>query len=182
MHLVRFTKATFNQQKEKNITCVTFPVKNLEMKEYLHDPRQALLRRVAESVQSCSVRELKDVIERFASPAVKAALATANERSDLERLAVEAARAHSDVATKYDLLANICHDSEEKDVIAKGSGSSKVSSSSSAGSYKVHLQSRATGQWFQIQDLQVRETLSQVIGLSESYLLIYERKDAFVQT
>lgn len=168
---MRFTRTNFNHQKEKNITCVTFPVKNLEMKEYLHDPRHKLLQKVSEDAHSCSVSELKDAVRFFAPAASRAAAATVNDRPELERLAAGAVGAHIETATKYDLLANVCHDSERKDFIAKGGGDD-------GGSYKVHLQNKATGQWFQIQDLQVSETLSQVIGLSESYLLIYERKDA----
>lgn len=39
LHLVRFTKNNFNL--EKNPTIVTFPVKNLEMRDYLHAPDSA---------------------------------------------------------------------------------------------------------------------------------------------
>jgi U4/U6.U5 tri-snRNP-associated protein 2 len=44
------------------------------------------------------------------------------------------------------------------------------------GSYRCHTQNKATGQWFELQDLHVTETVPQLIGLSESYVLIYERK------
>jgi U4/U6.U5 tri-snRNP-associated protein 2 len=46
------------------------------------------------------------------------------------------------------------------------------------GSYRCHVQHKATGQWYEIQDLDVRETMHQLIGVSESYLLIFERKGA----
>jgi hypothetical protein len=36
---------------------------------------------------------------------------------------------------------------------------------------------QATNQWFELQDLHVTETMPQLIALSESYLLVYERKD-----
>ena len=45
-----------------------------------------------------------------------------------------------------------------------------------AGSYRVHIQNKATEQWYEIQDLHVQETMPQLVGLSESYLLIYERQ------
>ena len=35
---------------------------------------------------------------------------------------------------------------------------------------------KATGQWFEMHDLHVTETMPQLVGLSESYILIYERK------
>jgi U4/U6.U5 tri-snRNP-associated protein 2 len=37
---------------------------------------------------------------------------------------------------------------------------------------------QATQQWYEIQDLHVTETMPQMIGLSESYLLVYQRKGA----
>ena len=45
-----------------------------------------------------------------------------------------------------------------------------------AGSYHAHVQSRATGQWYEMQDLHVQETMPQLISLSESYMMIYRRK------
>lgn len=44
------------------------------------------------------------------------------------------------------------------------------------GSYKVHVSLPATGQWFELQDLNVTEMSAQQIGVSESYLLVYEKK------
>ena len=41
---------------------------------------------------------------------------------------------------------------------------------------RVHLLNASTGQWFEVQDLHVTETQPQLIGLSESNLLVYERK------
>lgn len=35
---------------------------------------------------------------------------------------------------------------------------------------------KATEQWYEIQDLHVQETMPQLIGVSESYMMIYERK------
>lgn len=91
--------------------------------------------------------------------------------------------------TKYNLVANLCHEG-----------------TFDHGAYKVHLQCRvrspfpskclsralsmypsvrpffpyasarahqATEQWYEIQDLMVRETMPQLISLSESYIQIY---------
>ncbi len=44
------------------------------------------------------------------------------------------------------------------------------------------MQHRATGQWYEIEDLDVGETMPQLIGVSESYLLIFERKGASATT
>jgi U4/U6.U5 tri-snRNP-associated protein 2 len=37
---------------------------------------------------------------------------------------------------------------------------------------------QASDQWYEIQDLHVQETLPQLIGISESCILVYERKVA----
>lgn len=63
-------------------------------------------------------------------------------------------------STKYNLVANLCHEG----TFAKGA-------------YKVHLQCRGTEQWYEIQDLMVRETMPQLISLSETYIQIYELID-----
>ena len=72
--------------------------------------------------------------------------------------------------TKYDLVANICHDSPP------GQGKEGQKNPLEGGSYRVHVQHKATEQWYEIQDLHVQETMPQLIGLSESNIMIYERK------
>ena len=44
------------------------------------------------------------------------------------------------------------------------------------GSYRVHVRNKGIDQWYEIQDLHVEETLPQLIALSESYLVMYERQ------
>jgi hypothetical protein len=34
-----------------------------------------------------------------------------------------------------------------------------------AGSYRIHVQNKATSQWFELQDLHVMETMPQLIGV-----------------
>jgi U4/U6.U5 tri-snRNP-associated protein 2 len=72
------------------------------------------------------------------------------------------------IADKYDLVANITHESPA-DVGREGTFDPLQ-----LGSYKVTL--RGTKQWYEIQDLHVQEIMPQQIGLSESYVLIFERK------
>ena len=74
------------------------------------------------------------------------------------------------LADKYDLVANITHDSPP-DVGREG----KIDPLQE-GSYKCHVQHKSTRQWYLMQDLHVEETMAQLIGLSESYLLIFEKK------
>lgn len=71
---------------------------------------------------------------------------------------------------KYDLVANIIHESTS-DVGREGKYDPLQE-----GSYKCHVQNRSTKQWYEIQDLHVQEIMPQQIGISESYLLILERK------
>ncbi|XP_015191822.1 PREDICTED: U4/U6.U5 tri-snRNP-associated protein 2 [Polistes dominula] len=67
--------------------------------------------------------------------------------------------------TTYDLVANIVHDGEP-----------------GQGTYRVHILHRATGQWYELQDLHVTQILPQMITLTEAYIQIYElRKDANVE-
>jgi U4/U6.U5 tri-snRNP-associated protein 2 len=76
------------------------------------------------------------------------------------------------LADKYDLVANITHQSPA-DVGREGQ-----SDPLQEGSYKCHVQHRGTKQWYETQDLVVQEIMAQQIALSESYLLIFERKSA----
>ncbi|CAM9119113.1 unnamed protein product, partial [Heterosigma akashiwo] len=71
----------------------------------------------------------------------------------------------------YNLLANVCHDSPP------GAGGDGKLDPLKAGTYRVHVHNKASGQWYEIQDLHVTETEPERIGVSESYLLIYERKE-----
>lgn len=76
------------------------------------------------------------------------------------------------LADKYDLVSNITHESPA-DVGREGKHDPLQE-----GSYKCHLQHKASNQWYEIQDLHVKETMPQLIGVSESYVLIFERKSA----
>lgn len=70
----------------------------------------------------------------------------------------------------YDLVANICHQSPAE------VGREGQRNPLQDGTYKCHVQHNGSGQWYEIQDLHVQETMAQLIGLSESYILIFERK------
>lgn len=74
------------------------------------------------------------------------------------------------LADKYDLVANITHESPA-DVGREGKHDPLQE-----GSYKCHVQHKATKQWYEMQDLHVQETMAQLIGVSESYVLVFERK------
>ncbi|XP_019863948.1 PREDICTED: U4/U6.U5 tri-snRNP-associated protein 2-like [Amphimedon queenslandica] len=106
----RFTKNNFFV--EKNPTIVNFPIKDIDMSEFLSsDP------------------------------------------------AVQDSHPH----TVYDLVANVCHDGQ--------AGPGK-------GTYRVHLRHKGANQWYELQDLNVKDLLPQMITLAEAYIQIWElRKD-----
>jgi len=92
---------------EKNPTIVTFPLKGLDLRDYIHPDCQP------------------------ANP-----------------------------ETKYDLVANVCHDGKPE-----------------KGTYKVQTFHHPTGQWFEIHDLRVTAVLPQMVALTESYIQVYQRQD-----
>ncbi len=71
---------------------------------------------------------------------------------------------------KYDLVANVTH------TIPSEVGREGQVDPLEEGSYRCHVQHKATKQWYEIQDLHVQEVMSQLIGVSESSVLIFERK------
>ncbi len=215
LHLARFTKNNF--YLEKNSTIATFPVKNLEMRDFLFSPaadsaEAAQQRQLvescpsAEAVQYMELQPLRTLIARIGSEQHvlemrNGAVAHATAAQELARLRLVATAAVERVqlfaSTKYDLLANIVHDSTQAaqsvtvgdlNMTAAGSAqqarkksrtvSSTVGSSNvlSSGAFKVHLFNKATSQWFELQDLHVAETMPQLVGVSESNILIYEKK------
>jgi U4/U6.U5 tri-snRNP-associated protein 2 len=92
---------------EKNPTIVTFPLKGLDLRDYIHPDCQP------------------------ANP-----------------------------ETKYDLVANVCHDGKPE-----------------KGTYKVQTFHAPTQQWFEIHDLRVTAVLPQMVALTESYIQVYQRQD-----
>ena len=71
---------------------------------------------------------------------------------------------------KYDLVANVTH------TIPNEVGREGKFDPLEDGSYRCHVQHKATNQWYEMEDMHVQEIMPQLIGLSESYLLIFEKK------
>lgn len=126
VHLQRFTKNSFFL--EKNPTIVNFPIRNLDLLEYVHAPLRARI-----------------VAER--------------ERAARNEPAVDV-EARNFGSTRYDLVSNIRHEGSKP----------------GAGTFRVHVQHRASERWFDIQDLVVEETIPQLIAVSEAYVLLFERQ------
>ena len=88
-----------------------------------------------------------------------------------DQFALEGPAGEPDALTRYDLLANACHD------LPTGLGKDAQQDPLQHGTYRVHVHQPASDQWYEIQDLHVSETMPQLIGLSESLLAVYERRD-----
>lgn len=227
LHLARFTRNNFSL--EKNATIVTFPVKNLQMRDFLFATdgegdvsddkcsaaaakRAAATQQLIDSCPSADALQymgkdaLLTLIKRIGSEQHQLELrlgVAESESAELERLRLLAACAVERVqlfaCTKYDLMANVCHDSTQAaQVVTVGDLNMTAGASSSAanrkksrtvsttatsssnvlsqGAYKVHIHNSATGQWFEVQDLHVAETMPQLVGVSESNILIYEKR------
>lgn len=77
---------------------------------------------------------------------------------DLKDCLTEEAQKNLKTATKFNLLANIVHDGE-----------------ATKGAFRVHVLEKSSNTWFELQDLDVKKVQPQILGLSETYVQIYER-------
>ena len=57
-----------------------------------------------------------------------------------------------------------------------GTSGSSIVPRALPGKFRTHCLNKTTSQWYEIQDLYVKEMSPQVIGMSESYMLVYEKK------
>lgn len=169
LHLARFK--TNNYSREKNPTIVTFPVKNLDLSSYTFPKGGRQIPPTEEQVRLMNVKELQTLLKSHGREDI---IAHAVEKSDLMEAACDfLCKSLPDLlADKYDLVANITHNSPA-DVGREGKHDPLQE-----GSYKCHIEHKSSKQWFETQDLHVEETMPQLIGVSESYLLIFERKSA----
>lgn len=117
------------------------------------------------------VKELKALLNKYGR---KDIASNAIEKKELMEATVNfVSKSLPDLlADKYDLVANITHESPA-DVGREGKHDPLQE-----GSYKCHIQHKASNQWYEMQDLHVQETMPQLIGVSQSYVLIFERKSA----
>jgi len=167
LHLARFK--TNNYSREKNPTIVAFPVKNLDLGSYTFPKNGKQIPPTETEVRAMTVKELQILLKKYGREDV---MTRAVEKSDLMEASVDfVCKSLPDLlADKYDLVANITHNSPA-DVGREGKHDPLQE-----GSYKCHIEHKSSKQWFETQDLHVEETMPQLIGVSESYLLIFERK------
>ena len=71
---------------------------------------------------------------------------------------------------KYDLVANITHN------IPSEVGREGKVDPLQEGTYRCNVKHKGTQKWYEIQDIDVRETMPQLIGVSEAYIMIFEKK------
>jgi len=150
LHIKRFTKN--NWFVEKNPTLVNFPIKNLDMKGYLEESKVPTI----DELQALPVAELKKQASRR-----KVDVSGAVEKDDIVAALAQSYEQEVTVASKYDLIANICHEGKPD-----------------KGAYKAHIFHRPTDTWYEMQDLRVwtTETMPQLVALSEAYVQVYELK------
>ncbi|GAB5363681.1 hypothetical protein AAMO2058_000904900 [Amorphochlora amoebiformis] len=149
IHYKRFTSN--NWFKEKNPTLVNFPLYNLDMAPYVVMPQ----RPTSDDLKQKGIKELHQIMEKN-----KIDKRGCLSRGDL----IEKINSHFDQlekkrATRYDLLANVCHSGTAKD-----------------GTYKAHVLHKGMRTWFEAEDLEIKtsETMAQQVALSECYIQIYE--------
>jgi U4/U6.U5 tri-snRNP-associated protein 2 len=167
-------------------------VKNLDLSSIYSPEGQARACPSAESLPSLPVGQLRELIKAWGSVPQKKELDVCCEKADLLRLASSVCEESAGRSTsKYNLLANICRESAQGSALqglSVGAGTEsnnakvaadtavKVTASAALPPCKVHLQNRATRQWFELQDLHVTEIMPQLIALSESNILIYSNE------
>ena len=181
LHLNRFKRNGFNI--EKNPTIVMFPVKNFDLSSYIFsdndngggsnsDGDESKKNKIPTKleIENMSIGELRNLLLKYnRSDLVNDVI----EKSDLIKHALDfCLTSLPDLLTyKYDLVANITHDTPIE-VGREG----KQRNPLDEGRYRCHVQHGITGQWYEMEDLAVRETMPQLISVSESYILIFERK------
>jgi len=150
IHVKRFTDNHWFI--EKNPTLVNFPLKNLDMKAYVKADNPT-----PDELGRMSVAELTKRMKKRKIPTDGIV-----EKMDMVDKLVDSYERMT-MPTKYDLIANICHDGKPD-----------------KGTYRVHVFHRPTDTWFEMQDLHVwsTETMPQLVALSETYIQIYELKRA----
>ena len=173
--LARFKRNNF--AIEKNPTIVPFPVKNLDLSSYVHhenDDNGSKSKQpkfpTEDEIQSMSVKELKNLLHKYSISS--SSLSNIIEKEDLVNLCIDyfTKSLPQLLSNKYDLVANITH------TIPPEVGREGQFDPLQEGEYKCHVQHEATNQWYEIQDLHVEEIMPQLIGLSESFVLIFEKK------
>ena len=79
------------------------------------------------------------------------------------------------MSTKYNLLANICHQGQKDEKLNKTL--TRMEHEGIKGTCLMNKQNKGDETWYTIQDLIVEPTMPQMVALTEAYIQIYERVD-----
>ena len=164
LHLKRFKKNDFFT--EKNATIITFPISGLDLSPYFR-PKNATRPPSESDIRAMSVKEMRAFVEINGR---ENALRGGLEKSDLIDLCIKIANRARNV--RYNLIANVCHESPAE--VGKEGKRDPLSE----GSYHVHVKHNASSTWFKLEDLDSSEFMAELVGLSESYIMIFGRQTA----
>jgi U4/U6.U5 tri-snRNP-associated protein 2 len=170
LSLARFKRNNFTN--EKNPTIVPFPVKNLDLGPYVYEDDGVLKDKdlpTEDEILSMNVKQLKEILRKYDRLDLASNIV---EKQELTNVCIDFfKRSLPDLlSNKYDLVANITH------TVPAEVGREGQFDPLEEGEYRCHVQHRATNQWYEMQDLHVQEIMPQLIGVSESFVLIFEKK------
>jgi U4/U6.U5 tri-snRNP-associated protein 2 len=170
LHLARFKKTAF--AVEKNPTIVTFPIKNLDLNDYLYADDGSKANKPPPSAEAVNSMGVKDMKELMASYGRAKDAATVVEKDELRKMCLElSAGGGVNMNNVYDLVSNTCHDSPvevgkegKQDVLAEGT-------------YRTQVEHAASRQWFEMRELDVKDVLPESIVLCEALILVFMRTE-----
>ena len=168
----RFKKNEFFIEKDTSI--VLFPVRNLELRDFFFPPVRPATREV---ILKMSETPLKAFIVHNGE-----SIETLDSVAKLREFALKMVDRGGMLlpnmtSTKYDLVATICHDVELKDEERESVRVDLKSNPLDMGNYRVHLRNNGNNTWYEVQELVVTQTPPELVSISESSILVYERKE-----
>lgn len=172
LHFNRFSRNDFFV--EKNPSIVTFSLEDLDMSFYLTKHEKLTKEDIdgmtlKELKQKCSVYKisLEDCKEKFH---IVDKLMSFLERQRRKQVFHE----NASLGAKYDLIANICHEGLQRGDENEPGSDGLIKQD--LGTYKVLVQHKPSSKWFTMENLDVDETMTELVPLSQSYIQIWKRK------
>lgn len=139
---------------EKNSTIVSFILKGLDLKEYLHPPEcdKSILK--TWNVKKLRKRLIKlGCSEKFVNAII--------EKDELISEIIKRFPDKKRWKTKYDLIAQICHEGKDYH----------------KGNNRALIYHKPNNMWYEMQDLHVQEKMPQIVAISEAYIQTWARKE-----
>jgi len=135
---------------EKNATIVNFVLMGLDLCAYLFPvdcDKDELLK--------LNTQRLKQKLRRLSGNTVGIV-----SKEDLVEEIIDRFPPRRRWKTKYDLVANVCHDGEYD-----------------SGSNRVFIYHQNNRNWYEMQDLHVQERMPQLVAVSEAYIQFWKKSD-----